>query len=45
MKVFDCHKTHMLHDECFDVIDDFVKIKSQLACPICRKKINRDKII
>ena len=44
--VFDCHKTHMLHDECFDQLAKFAEEKRQeLTCPICRQKVNKDKIV
>ena len=44
--VFACHKTHMLHDKCFDEMKKFAKKKqSPLTCPICRKEIEEDKIV
>ena len=44
--VFDCHKTHMLHDECFDQMASFAQQKGDdLICPICRKKVDKDKIV
>ena len=36
----------MLHDECFDQLKKFAEEKRQeLTCPICRKKVNKDKIV
>ena len=44
--VFACHRTHMLHDECFSQIKKFAeKQRSQLTCPICRKPVDQGKIV
>ena len=47
--VLGCHKTHMLHEECFNELDRFcsknvVAIKP-LTCPICRKPIEKAKVV
>ena len=43
--VFDCHRTHMLHDECFEQLEKFaLKAKQQLTCPICREPVDKTKM-
>ena len=45
MVVFACHKTHMLHNECYEAYKKFnEKNKTPLICPICREPIVKDKI-
>ena len=42
----DCHKTHMLHDECYDQLVKFNAQKGkELICPICRKTINKARVV
>ena len=38
--VFACHKTHMLHTQCYEELKKHTKKKkSPLTCPICRKVV------
>ena len=44
--MFDCHKTHMLHDECYDQLVKFAaKNRKELTCPICRKTVDKAKVV
>ena len=44
--MFDCHKTHMLHDECFDTLKKFAaRNRKPMTCPMCRKKVDLEKIV
>ena len=46
MVVFACHRSHMLHVECFEELKKFAdKKKAPLTCPICRKEVEEDKIV
>ena len=44
-----CHKTHMLHEECFNELDRFCSKKvvalTPLTCPICRKLVDKKKVV
>ena len=43
---FACHKTHMLHIECYEELKKFAdKNKAPLTCPICRKKVEETEIV
>ena len=44
--VFACHRTHMVHEDCFKELKEFAqKKKSKLTCPICRKPVKQGKIV
>ena len=45
VEVFACHRTHMLHEDCFKELEKFAtKKKSKLTCPVCRKLVDKEKI-
>ena len=45
VEVFACHRTHMLHTECFETLKSHAeKKKSPLICPLCREPVDVSKI-
>ena len=46
VRMLACHRSHMLHDECFDQLKKFAeKQKSKMTCPICRIEIDIKKVV
>ena len=46
VKVFACHETHMLHEECYNELLKFSKQKKvQAICPICREMIVETQVV
>ena len=44
--VFACHNTHMLHINCYVELKKYAeKKKSELACPICRKPVDKKMMV
>ena len=44
--MFACHKTHMLHVECFDQLKKFAAQKRKpMTCPMCREQVDLKKIV